>query len=153
MEYLYCVIYLVSISLIVWFIGRIFPRKWIRENAFPFRSFAFEKGGKIYEKIKIRKWKTKFPDASVLLHKIIKKIPIKRMENRSANKVSILIKESCVAEATHVIALVLGFVCLRIKRGFGGAILSILYALPNIPPILIQRYNRPRLKKALDVVK
>ena len=142
MEFLYCIIYLAIMSLTVFIIGRIYPRKWIKENKFPFKSFRFEKNGKIYEKIKIKKWKTKLPDASLLLHKFM---PKKRLETKSMDKVKILIKETCVAETTHSVAGILGFVCVLIWKKYGGWILSIVFFLINIPFVLIQRYNRPRL--------
>ena len=47
-------IYLLLISVFIYVIGRIYPRKYIFENAFPFNSFAFERQGKIYDKINIK---------------------------------------------------------------------------------------------------
>lgn len=150
MGFVYSLIYLATISIIVFLIGRFFPRKWIFENSFPFRSFAFEKDGKLYEKIGIRQWKTRWPDASMILHGLFPKhYPKKRLESNNVEKIPVLIKESCVAETTHAITSVLGFVCIAIWRGVGGIIISIVYFLANIPPIIIQRYNRPRLKKSL----
>ena len=150
MGFVYSLIYLATMSVVVFLIGRFYPRKWIFENSFPFRSFSFEKDGKSYEKIGIRKWKTIWPDASMILHGLFPKhYPKKRLENNNVTKIPVLIKESCVAESTHVITSILGFVCIAIWRGVGGIITSIVYFLANIPPIIIQRYNRPRLKKSL----
>lgn len=150
MEFLYCLLYLATMSILIFLIGRFFPRKWIFENSFPFRSFAFEKDGKIYEKIKIRKWKTVWPDASMLLHGLLPNhYPKKRLESNNVEKIPVLIKESCVAEITHIITSILGFGCIFVWNGLGGIIISIIYFLANIPPIIIQRYNRPRLKKSL----
>lgn len=150
MGFVYCVIYLAATSLLIFSLGWFFPRKWIFENAFPFRSFAFEKEGKCYEKIKIRKWKTKYPDASMVLYKLFPKFcPRKRLENLNTNKIPVLIKECCLAESTHAIACILGFGCIKIWRGIGGVTISLVYFLANVPPIIIQRYNRPRLKNAL----
>ena len=148
MEFLYCLIYLLFISVFIYVIGRIYPRKYIFENAFPFNSFAFEKQGKIYDKINIKKWKTKLPDASLVMCKIFPKhILKKRIDKKTC--IPLLIKETCVAEATHFFACIFGFGCTYIWRKNGGFILSVAYAIANIPFILIQRYNRPRLKRAL----
>jgi len=153
MGFVYSLIYLISISAVIFLIGRFFPRRWIFENKFPFRSFTFEKDGKIYEKIKVRKWKTIWPDASMLLYRVFPKhYPKKRLENNDASKIPVLIKESCIAESTHMVAGILGFVCIPIWHGVGGIIISILYFLANVPSIVIQRYNRPRLKKSLYLV-
>lgn len=150
MGFLYCIIYLAVMGLTVFIIGRIFPRKWIKENAFPFRSFSFEKNGKIYEKTGIRKWKPYWPDASVLLHRFFpKRYPKKRLDEADADKIPVLIKESCVAESTHVICGLLGFFCIRIWKRTGGVVVSVVWFMINIPPIIIQRYTRPRLIRAL----
>lgn len=149
-KFIYWLAYMLAITVGIYVIGRIFPRKWIKEDKFPFRSFAFEKNGKIYDKIKIKKWKTKWPDASMVIHKIIPQIPVKRFDDKSPEKVKTLIKESCVAETTHVVAFVLGFFAIFLWGSVLGVLLTIVYALANIPPILIQRYNRPRLMRALQ---
>ena len=153
MNFVYCLIYLIVITITIFLIGRFFPRRWIFESKFPFRSYKIEKDGKIYEKIGIRKWKTIWPDASMILHGLFPKhYPKKRLESNNVEKIPVLIKESCIAESTHVIAGILGFVCIAIWRGMGGIITSIVYFLANVPPIIIQRYNRPRLKKSLRLV-
>lgn len=155
MEFLHCIIYLASMGILVFLIGRYFPRKWILENKFPFCDFKFEDNGLFYERIfKIKKWKTKWPDASMILHKFFPKhYPKKRIERCDKQKIPVLIKESCIAESTHVIAGLLGFLCIKIWKKSGGIVLSITWALFNLPPILIQRYNRPRLKRALLLIK
>lgn len=154
MSFLYCLLYLAGMGILVFLIGRFFPRKWIKENAFPFRCYRFEKQGKIYEKIKIKRWKTKWPDASMLLHAVFRRhYPKKRIEGTDREKVSILIKESCVAESTHVVVSILGVFCIKIWKGMGGVLTSVGWILFNLPPIVIQRYNRPRLQKALNACK
>jgi len=130
-------------------VGRVYPRRWIKENSFPFKPLKIERNGKIYDKLKIKKWKLKLPDASLFFHKIFKKIPTKRLEGNKKEKIAVLIKESCVAEMTHFVALVLGFFCIKIWKNMGGWIVSIVFMILNLPFILIQRYNRPRFINAL----
>lgn len=147
MQFLKTIHYILCVSIAVFILGRVFPRKWIFEDRFPFKSFEFEKGGRIYNKIGIMKWKTKLPDASVIITKIIPKfMPRKRIDQD--NQIPILIKETCVAEATHVLVSFLGFGCVFIWNGIGGWIVSIAFLLFNIPFIIIQRFNRPRLIRA-----
>lgn len=149
MEFIYCIIYLLVASIVIYLLGRVIPYKWINENAFPFKSFAFEKNGKIYEKLKIKKWKNKLPDASQFISKVVKRVPAKNLEGNCGKKIPILIKETCKAEFTHFIASVAGFYCCKIWKK-GGYMLSVLYFIGNLPFILIQRYNRPRLKRAMS---
>ena len=61
MEFIYCIMYLLVASIVIYFLGRIIPYKWINENKFPFKSFAFEKDGKLYEKLKIKSGKISYP--------------------------------------------------------------------------------------------
>ena len=57
-----------------------------------------------------------------------------------------MIEETCMAEATHIVMSFVGLGCIRICPGFGGILLTLIdILLFNLPFILIQRYNRPRL--------
>jgi len=148
MNALYCILYLLITGILIFIIGRLYPRKWISENQFPFNCFKVEKKGKIYERIGIKSWKTKYPDASVIFHRLFPKIyPKKRLNGANGSKICILIKESCVAEVTHFISILSGVFCVKIWQGFGGFAMFFLWMLINIPAIVIQRYNRPRFKK------
>lgn len=150
MKLLDCILYLIVSGLVIFFVGRIYPRAWIDENRFPFAAFKFERDGRIYEKLKIKKWKTRLPDASVIINKIAPGFMVKkRLDETSQDKFKALVKESCVAEATHVLAAIFGLLCMRLWKGTGGRIVSTAYFLFNIPFILIQRYNRPRLKRLI----
>lgn len=144
MQLLRTIRYILCTGIIIFVLGRVYPRKWIFEDKFPFKSFGFEKNGRIYNKINIMKWKTRLPDASIIITKIIPKfMPRKRLDQN--NQIPILIKETCIAEATHVLAAILGFGCVFIWEGIGGWIVSIAFLLFNLPFVIIQRFNRPRL--------
>ena len=71
------------------------------------------------------------------------------MDMNATEKLPVLIKECCVAETTHAVCFVLGFIPVAIWPGVASAVLSVLWALTHIPPIIIQRYNRPRFKQTL----
>ena len=151
MGFLYSMLYLLVISIACFIVGRLYPKKWVMENKFPFSSFAFERNGAIYNKIGIARWKTKLPDMSMLLGDLFPSfIPKKRVD--SSEKIPILIKETCIAEASHFVAGILGFGCSFIWRSSGGKILSFLYFIGNLPFVIIQRYNRPRLKRTLEML-
>ena len=64
-----------------------------------------------------------------------------------------MIQETCIAEFVHIVLFVLGFGCVLIWEGPGGWMAAAVYnLLGNVPFILIQRYNRPRLQRLLPVV-
>lgn len=144
MRFLRTIRYILRISIAVFVLGRVYPRRWISADHFPFKSFKFENGGRIYNKIGIMKWKTKLPDASMLITKLIPEfMPKKRLDQ--SEQIPILIKETCVAETTHVLVSILGFGCVSLWEGIGGWLISVTFLLINLPFIIIQRFNRPRL--------
>lgn len=145
MNLLNCILYIIVTGVAIFFIGRIFPRKWIHEDKFPFKSFKWEKDGQIYNKIKVKKWKTRLPDASLIIGKFLPKfLPKKRIEGAKKEKISVLIKESCIAESTHFFSAITGLFCAKIWK-FWGALFAFIWVLWNTLFIIIQRYNRPRL--------
>lgn len=84
---------------------------------------------------------------SIIITKILPRfMPKKRLE--AENNIPVLINETCIAEATHVIAAILGFGCVFVWNGIGGWIVSVLFLLINVPFVIIQRFNRPRLVTA-----
>lgn len=152
MDLLNSIIYLVLSGVFIFLIGRIYPRKWIHLHKFPFKSFAFERQGKIYERLNIKKWKAKLPDASRILGKLFPWLmPTKRLEGNSNKKVAVLLKETCVAEMTHVFAALTGFLCIKIcKSSAIGIIVSTVNAVWHVPFVMIQRYNRPRFLRVVS---
>ena len=145
MEFLKCVCYLAVTGIAAFFAGRIVPKKWFRADAFPYKSYPFEKEGKIYDKLRIRSWQSRVPDMSRILPGLI---PAKKMTADYQSRLPQMIQETCVAEMTHFLLCLTGLYCLVLWPGAGGVVLTLLYiVLGNLPFILIQRYNRPRFLK------
>lgn len=140
---------LISIFLgaLSFFLGEKLPRRWFRADAFPFRCYAWEQNGAIYEKISVRRWKSFFPDMS----RIVRSTYTKKLGSmRDTAHVRRLIEETCSAEAVHW-ALVLLSVLFPLLMGPSGWIAMALYnVVGNLPPIIIQRYNRPRVMLLLE---
>jgi len=84
------------------------------------------------------------PDMSRLLPDMVKKqIPAAAA---TAAQAAALVQETCAAELVHGASCLLGLVCLWLWPGWGGAAAVLVWILlGNLPFILIQRYNRPRL--------
>jgi len=146
-----CVLYLIIISVLSFFIGRILPKGWFRHDLFPYRIYGFEKNGRIYTGIGIHKWQNRIPDISKIFPFMM---PRKKLSEDNIERLPRMIQETCVAEFIHGLNAIAGFGCLWICPGGGGLILSIVYAVAfNLPFVLVQRYNRPRLlelKKRLE---
>lgn len=82
------------------------------------------------------------------MSRLFKKImPAKNLSGKVDEKrLIVMIRETCAAELTHFLLCITGLFCLYIWQGLGGAIVYAVYVLlGNLPFIIIQRYNRPRL--------
>lgn len=146
-EFFSCIFYFAATGILSFFLGRILPENWFHFDRFPYRSFAVERDGKIYEALGIRRWKDRLPDMSKILPKLI---PSRRLPAAmTIPQVELLLRETCIAEFIHTLLCISGLGCLFLWRGPGGRILYIVYVLGNLPFNLIQRYNRPKLARIL----
>ncbi|MBQ9833504.1 MAG: glycosyl-4,4'-diaponeurosporenoate acyltransferase [Clostridia bacterium] len=152
MGFIGCFVYLFFLGILSFFVGRIIPKKWIDPSKFPFKEFRFENGGKLYEKLNIKKWQNKLPDMSKIFPKLIS--PKRITEKANIEMLQNMLHETCVAEMTHVLLPLAALPCLLLWRGIKGKIIYFIYVvLGNLPYIVIQRYNRPRLKMLLERVR
>lgn len=146
-----CIRYLAILGISAFLLGRILPQKWFHYDRFPWRTWKREREGAIYRKIRIHKWKEKFPDMSRIFPGIMpsKKVP----HNFDLAQIEHMVTETCIAEGIHGFLCFAGLGCLFLWKGTGGICAAVLYALGNIPYCLIQRYNRPKLMKILKSLK
>jgi len=135
--FLYCLIYTLVVGWALFFLGRLIPRGAFNAEKFPFKTHAFEK--KLYDFLRVKRWQKSLPDMSRLFFKIMAK-----KQASMDMDFSLMLHETCVAEAVHLIQCGLGFVCLALWRGAGGIIVSVGYFLGNMAFVVVQRYNRPR---------
>lgn len=140
------IIYASFCSLLVMISGFHWPRELFDYTAKFFLPKKWEINSDIYSILKVSKWKDKVPDVS----KYIKKIPAKQITKSSVDAIKILIKETCVAEVAHYLLIILAIPINFISDGLSGFICFLMYSLGNLPYIIIQRYNRPRLIKLLE---
>lgn len=146
MNFLKCAIYLAVVGITFFFLGRLIPKSWFHENRFPYKSFALERDGKLYESVKIQFWQDKVPDMSKVFPRLM---PPKKITRNFRQELPRMIQETCVAEFIHVLLCFAGFFCMRLWKGLGGFLISLLFFIGNIPFIMIQRYNRPRFIRLL----
>lgn len=139
-----CIGYLITIGILSHFYGEALSRDRFNGDAFPFHCAAWERGGAVYENLAIRSWKDHLPDMSRIMPDML---PKRICGGTTAEGVGRLIQESCVAELIHVLLIFASFGCMAIWPGKGGVLVTLLWMLGNVPYILIQRYNRPRLKR------
>lgn len=110
-----------------------------------YKQKQWEKGGKIYMRIfRLKKWRKRLPDGAALFKKGFQK---KHLKNLDAIYINDFIKETCRAELAHWI-MILFSPMFFIWNIWWVGIVMIIYAMSaNLPCIIIQRYNRIRLKR------
>ena len=132
MGFLRCCVYYGILAVVSFFIGRLLPKSWFHGDKFPYRCASWE--AKLFRMSKI----------------VPKLIPAKKLGTDFRAQLPRMIEETCVAEFTHFVLILLGFYALRLWPGTGGAVVTAIYILfGNLPFLIIQRYNRPRLQKLL----
>ncbi|MBE6648971.1 MAG: hypothetical protein E7614_05570 [Ruminococcaceae bacterium] len=142
MKIIYCAVYLAFIGILSNFIGDTLGRDNLPFDRPPFSPFSFEKNGAFYEKLKIRFWKDRVPDMSKIRRSMVKK---KVFHYRSVPELTLLAKETCVAEIIHSALIIFAIPCFFLGGALWGSVCFTVWTLGNIPFIMIQRYNRARI--------
>ncbi len=146
-EVIRCILYLAFIGAACFVLGRVLPKSAFDPDRPPFRLYGWEREGAAYNAIGVRKWKEKLPDMSAILPKAM---PSKRLPKEpTPESLELMIRETCVAEWIHGLLCLLGFGCVLLWKGLWGWAVSVLYFVGNVPFIIIQRYNRPKLTRIL----
>ena len=142
MSFLYAVLYIAALGILSHFLGQALPRAHFSAERFPYRAVQWEKGGKAYEKLGIKHWKDHLPEMSKIMPDMVKK----KMSAAKEQGMEVLIEETCVAECVHWALIVLSLGIFLFWRSPWSIVFWLVYnILGNLPFIIIQRYNRPRL--------
>ena len=144
MALLWSALYVALLGIASHYIGEAIPRRVFHHDRFPYRTWSWEHDGKLYEAIKIQKWKDRVPDMSRIMKDMV---PKKVGKCPTSADVWVLVGETCRAEIVHLgLCFCAPVICLFWLHAIAvGVILSAVVILCNIPFILIQRYNRPKL--------
>lgn len=151
MGVLKCIVYIAVSGCVAFVLGRIAPKDWFHADRFPFRTYDWE--SKVWKTIRIKRWQAKLPDMSRILDFFLPDneiLPLKRITESSLKNLPLMIQETCVSELTHALLCISGLAMLWIYPGWGGVLITFAYVfLGNLPFVWIQRFNRPRLERAL----
>ena len=143
MKFLSCIRYILTLGVVSFVTGRLMPKRWFHADHFPWHCDPSEQH--LWKILRVRQWQGKAPDMSRLFPHLI---PPKKITEETITDLPRMIEETCVAEWTHIALSVAGLAMLRIWPGVGGICITLIYILlGNLPFIIIQRYNRPRLQK------
>ena len=146
-SFIHCFIYLAIVGIASNPLGQLLPRTWFHAELFPYRAAKWERGGAVYERLGVRKWKDRVPDMSKIMPYMFRKRVGRDMGSCGVER---LIRETCVAELTHVLLILAGAGCLFLWPGPGGIGVFLIWVMGNVPDIVIQRYNRPQLLRLYE---
>lgn len=133
----------ILISLAMTFICEKVPVRVYHYKKWLFRERRWEHGGLLYEQLfRVKKWKSKLPDISDFMKWRFNK---KHLAESSTDYLSVFLTESCKSEFTHWM-IIASTVLFNLWNNFSAVLLMFIIAcILNLPYIIIQRYNRPRL--------
>lgn len=110
-----------------------------------FHTWEWEKSGAIWQDIFfVQSWKHYLPDGSFFLRSAYNKSSIANAYLPTLEK---LLLEMRRAEMTHWLSMLPAFLFFFWNPPWAGWIMILYAILMNIPFIIVQRYNRPRLER------
>jgi len=119
------------------------PASWF----YPPRSFAWERGGRFYERaFAIKRWKDRLPDAARWFGGGFAKGTLAALDSDYLRR---FIVETWRGELCHWIALAFAPVFFLWNPWWADLVMAGYAIAANLPCILAQRYNRLRLRRRL----
>lgn len=120
------------------------PDRFFSPDSFFFRSHRFENGGRIYNTIfLVKRWKHLLPDGGTVWKK--KGFKKKKLDNFSEENLNRFLIESARGELTHWLAIFPFWVFWFFTPPYVPWLMLLYALLANMPCILVQRFNRPRV--------
>lgn len=140
-------LFLVIVNICCAIIAQLVPKKFINPYYWGYRVFKNER--RFYEFLGIKKWKDKVPE----LGGFFKHFSKAHFEKNTPEYVYHFIMETIRGEMAHTWAVVFGvlvfFALPTFVLNFAFP-LFLINAIINLPPAMIQRYNRPKLCKIYE---
>ena len=122
------------------------PARLLRRLPFIGRSYAWERDGAIYRRLAIGAWKDRLPEAGAVLPGGFSK---RRLLSSDAAYLERFAVETARAEFAHWLPWLLSLTFFAWNPWPIGVLMVLYGAATNAPCILVQRYNRARLVRAL----
>ena len=132
---------------LAWAMTRISPEQFNPRSSCA-RLWNWEKSGRAYEKVfAIKRWKDRLPDAANWFKGGFAKAGLRA---HTPDFLERFLLETWRGELTHWLALLALPVFTLWNPGWGVAVNAAYAVGANLPCILIQRYNRARLRRVLE---
>jgi len=126
------------------------PRGWLSPDRWLFRERGWEKGGRVYKRwFLVHRWKRLLPDIAAALRGGYRK---NRLTDFSHGNLDGYLMESCRAELAHILAILTFWLFGFVAPPGAVAWMLLLQLAANLPCVIAQRYNRPRIRAFLERV-
>lgn len=123
------------------------PDRKLNPGLFWFRPHSWEKNGHIYARLlQIRRWKKYLPDGAAVVRSGYRK---KTLQDVSPENLNRFLIESCRAELTHLLAIPPFLLFFFLIPPYAVPLMLVYALIVNLPCVLAQRYNRPRVARLL----
>lgn len=138
---------LLIISIINTIISIKLPLSIFHYESWIFRVRNWERKGQIYQYyFFVKKWKNILPELSDFLPFLFSK---KQMMQYSPDYLHRFVLEACRAELVHWCIIISSFIFLKWESTSMPILMILIATVLNLPYIIIQRYNRPRILNIL----
>ncbi len=129
------------------FIDYLLPKSWSDSSRWWFQCFAWEDGGKFYEKyFKVSYWKDFLPVVNGL-----NEVDKSHLQSLEPEYLESFIHDINLGESNHVRSIIMtGIFIIWNPPGMFFLIFTLSF-LGHLPFIIIQRYNRPRMQRLLRI--
>lgn len=129
-------------------ISLILPENLFNPSKWMFRERKWENGGTVYQKLfNIKKWKDRLPELGDFVGRIF---PKKKLPSFNVEYLKKYIIESCRSEMCHWMIVLSVIVFSSLFNEEMENFMLILAVILNVPYIMIQRFNRPRIINAMQ---
>lgn len=130
-------------SVIITYLSNKMPDHFYSNGNWLLRQREWEKRGEFYQRVfRVKLWKKLLPELGDIVKSVFPKKRIKEYTREYLNK---YIFESCKSEMTHW-CIIFSTLLFFLWSEFEPAMMIVLLAIIlNLPYIIIQRYNRPRI--------
>ena len=124
------------------------PNRYFSPNSFFFRSHSWEKEGLIYQQVfLVKRWKHLLPDGGGVSKK--RGFKKKNLQSFDEENLERFLIESARGEMTHWLPIFFFWIFWFFTPPIVPWIMLIYALLINMPCIIAQRYNRPRVQRLL----
>ena len=129
-------------------IGRKVPLSELTTDKWLYKERGFEEHGEFYKRVfKVHIWKKYLPDGAKCFKGDFTK---NQMKSTDAAYLQMFIAEACRAELVHWLMFVPFLFYFLIAPPLLAVVLILVTGFINIPCVIAQRYNRPRLQAVID---